>query len=69
MTNKGFSFGHKFVNYEKIKKIDYPDFPLFKDDFEKILLKNKKIIHTSTGKRFPEEKEPEIIDDSKLKSK
>ena len=69
MTNKGFSFGHKFVNYEKIKKIDYPDFPLFKDDFEKILLKNKKVIHTSTGKRFPEEKEPEIIDDTKLKEK
>ena len=69
MTNKGFSFGHKFVNYEKIKKTDYPDFPLFKDDFEKILLKNKKVIHTSTGKRFPEEKEPEIIDDTKLKEK
>ena len=69
MTDKGFSFGHKYINYEKIKQKNYPDFPLFKDDFEKILLKNKKIIHTSTGKRFPEEKDPEIIDDSNLKEK
>ena len=69
MTNKGFSFGHKYTNYEKIKKKDYPEFPLFKDDFEKIILKNSKIIHTSTGKRFPDEKEQEIIDDSKLKDK
>ena len=70
ITNKGFSFGHKYVNYEKIKKKDYPDFPLFKDDFEKILLKNKKIFLTSTGERFPETKEQEIIaDDSKSKEK
>ena len=69
LTNKGFTFGHKYTNNEKIKKIDYPEFPLFKDDFEKILLKNKKIIHTSTDKRFPEEKAHKSIDDSKIKQK
>ena len=67
LTNKGFSFGHKDITQEKIIKKDYPEFPLFKDDFEKILLKNKKILHKSTGERFPEYKAPEIIDDSKLK--
>ena len=67
LTNKGFTFGHKHANQDKIIKKDYPEFPLFKDDFEKILLKNKKILHTSTGERFPEYKAPENIDDSKLK--
>ena len=67
LTNKGFTFGHKRANQDKIIKKDYPEFPLFKDDFEKILLKNKKILHTSTGERFPEYKAPENIDDSKLK--
>ena len=69
LTNKGFTFGHKFTKEEKIKKVDYPEFPLFKDDFEKILLKNKKIIHISTNKRFPEEKAHKSIDGSKLKKK
>ena len=67
LTNKGFTFGHKHANQDKIIKKDYTEFPLFKDDFEKILLKNKKILHTSTGERFPEYKAPENIDDSKLK--
>ena len=66
LTNKGFTFGHKY-NKDELKKKDYPEFPLFKDDFEKILLKNKKIIHTSKGERFPEDKTQEIIDDSKIK--
>jgi len=67
LSNKGFTFGHKYSGPDKIAKKDYPEFPLFKDDFEKILLKNKKIIHTSTGKRFPEYEVQEIIDDSKLR--
>ena len=67
LTNKGFTFGHKYAGNEKIIKKDYPEFPLFKDDFEKILLKNKKILQTSSGERFPEYKAPEYIDDSKLK--
>ena len=67
LTNKGFTFGHKYAGQEKIIKKDYPEFPLFKDDFEKILLKNKKILQTSSGERFPEYKAPEYVDDSKLK--
>ena len=67
LTNKGFSFGHKFSDQGKIEKKDYPEFPLFKDDFEKIILKNKKIINTSTGERFPENKTEEIIEDTKMK--
>ena len=67
LTNKGFTFGHKYAGQEKIIKKDYPEFPLFKDDFEKILLKNKKILQTSSGERFPEHKAPEYVDDSKLK--
>ena len=69
LTNKGFTFGHKYTKEEKIKKVDYPEFPLFKDDFEKILLKNKKIIHTSINERFPKEKAHKSIDDSKLQKK
>ena len=67
LTNKGFSFGHTGLTQEKIIKKDYPEFPLFKDDFEKILLKNKKVMYKSTGERFPQYKAQEIIDDTKLK--
>ena len=65
-TNKGFTFGRKNKNYDKIKKVDYPDFPLFKDDFEKILLKNNFILHKSISKRFPENKTEEFGDDKAL---
>ena len=62
-TNRGFTFGHKSSN--KIVKQDYPDFPLFKDDFEKLILKNKKINFVKkNGKRFPEYKTDEIGDSS-----
>ena len=62
-NNKGFTFGHK--SYKDLVKQDYPDFPLFKDDFEKLLLKNKKInIVKQKGKRFPENKSEEIGDSS-----
>ena len=62
-TNKGFTFGHKSSN--EIIKQDYPNFPLFKDDFEKLLLKNKKINFVKQkGKRFPDYKTDEIGDSS-----
>ena len=62
-TNRGFTFGHKSSN--TIVKQDYPDYPLFKDDFEKLILKNKKINFISQkGKRFPEYKTDEIGDSS-----
>ena len=62
-TNKGFTFGHKSSN--EIIKQDYPNFPLFKDDFEKLLIKNKKINFVKQkGKRFPDYKTDEIGDSS-----
>ena len=62
-TTKGFTFGHKSSN--KIIKQDYPDYPLFKDDFEKLILKNKKINFVKkSGKRFPEYKTDEVGDSS-----
>ena len=62
LTDKGFTFGHKFYNPEKNKKNENPQFPLFVDDFEKILLKNKKKNYVSTSKRFSEYKSEEIDD-------
>ena len=62
LTDKGFTFGHKFYNPEKNKKNENPQFPLFADDFEKILLKNKKKNYVSTSKRFSEYKSEEIDD-------
>ena len=62
LTDKGFTFGHKFYNPEKNKKNENPQFPLFEDDFEKILLKNKKKNYVSTSKRFSEYKSEEIDD-------
>ena len=60
-TNRGFTFGHKCSN--TIVKQDYPDYPLFKDDFEKLILKNKKINFVKQkGKRFPEYKTDEVGD-------
>ena len=62
-TNKGFTFGHK--KDIKIIKTDYPDFPLFKDDFEKLIAKNKKINFVKKkGKRFPDYKTDEVGDSS-----
>ena len=62
-NNKGFTFGHKSSN--KIIKQDYPDFPLFTDDFEKLIIKNKKINFVKkNGKRFPEYKTDEVGDSS-----
>ena len=62
-TNKGFTFGHKPPI--TIVKQDYPDYPLFKDDFEKLILKNKKINFVKkNGKRFPDYKTDEIGDSS-----
>ena len=64
-TNKGFTFGHKSSN--QIVKQDYPDFPLFKDDFEKLILKNKKINFVKQkGQRFPEYKPEEVGDSSHI---
>ena len=61
-NNKGFTFAHK--SYKDLVKEDYPEFPLFKDDFEKLILKNKKINFVKqNGKRFPENKS-EVIGDS-----
>ena len=60
-TNKGFTFGHK--KDIKIIKTDYPAFPLFKDDFEKLIEKNKKINFVrKKGKRFPDYKTDEVGD-------
>ena len=62
-TNKGFTFGLKLNN--KVISQDSPDFPLFKDDFEKLLIKNKKINYAkSYGKRFPDYKTDEVGDSS-----
>ena len=62
-TKRGFTFGHKSNN--TIVKQDYPDYPLFKDDFEKLILKNKKINFVKQkGKRFPEYKTDEVGDSS-----
>ena len=60
-TNKGFTFGLKLNNRNNNQ--DSPDFPLFKDDFEKLLLKNKRINFVKPkGNRFPDYKTDEVGD-------
>ena len=60
-TNKGFTFGLKLNT--KNNNQDSPDFPLFKDDFEKLLIKNQKINFVKPkGKRFPDYKTDEVGD-------
>ena len=62
-TKKGFTFGLK-LNYKNVNQ-DSPDFPLFKDDFEKLLLKNKRVNFVKAkGKRFPDYKTDEVGDSS-----
>jgi hypothetical protein len=62
-TNKGFTFGLKLNT--KNNNQDSPDFPLFKDDFEKLLIKNKRINFVKPkGNRFPDYKTDEVGDSS-----
>ena len=60
-NNKGFTFGLKLN--KNIENQDSPEFPLFKDDFEKLILKNNKINFVQPiGKRFPDYKTDEVGD-------
>lgn len=62
-NNRGFTFGLKLN--KTIEKQDSPEFPLFKDDFEKLILKNQKINFIKPiSKRFPDYKTDEIGDSS-----
>ena len=67
-TNKGFTFGQKLeVKYEKR---DDPDYPIFQDDFEKLIEKNKKRpIIKSIGQRLPVYKTEEVGDSSYVMEK
>ena len=60
-TKKGFTFGQKLeIKYEQK---DSPDYPIFMDDFEKLIEKNKKRGEIkSFGNRFPVYKAEEIGD-------
>ena len=62
-NNRGFTFGLKLN--KTIEKQDTPEFPLFKDDFEKLILKNQKTNFIKPiSKRFPDYKTDEIGDSS-----
>ena len=65
-NNRGFTFGLKLN--KTIEKQDSPEFPLFKDDFEKLILKKQKINQfiKPISKRFPDYKTDEIGDSSYL---
>ena len=64
-NNRGFTFGLKLN--KTIEKQDSPEFPLFKDDFEKLILKNQKINFIKPiSKRFPDYKTDEVGDSSYL---
>ena len=67
-TNKGFTFGLKLE--EKPHEMDSPDFPTFLDDFEKLILKNRKRAEIkSIGNRLPVYKTDEIGDSSYVMEK
>ena len=64
-NNRGFTFGLKLN--KTIEKQDSPEFPLFKDDFEKLVLKNQKTNFIKPiSKRFPDYKTDEVGDSSYL---
>ena len=67
-TKKGFTFGQKLeIKYEQK---DSPDYPIFMDDFEKLIEKNKKRGEIkSFGNRFPVYKTEEIGDSSYVMEK
>ena len=67
-TKKGFTFGQKLeIKYEQK---DSPDFPIFMDDFEKLIEKNKKRGEIkSFGNRFPVYKTEENGDSSYVMEK
>lgn len=62
-TKKGFTFGLKLPI--KLEQKDDPEYPTFQDDFEKLILKNKKRGEIkSYGERLPVYKTEEIGDSS-----
>lgn len=67
-TKKGFTFGQKLeIKYEQK---DSPDYPVFMDDFEKLIQKNKKRGEIkSFGNRFPVYKTEENGDSSYVMEK
>ena len=67
-TNKGFTFGKKYDFREK--DVGTPDFATFKDDFEKLIDKNKKrVILKPTKSIKTESKTLEIVDRRKFLEK
>ena len=67
-TNKGFTFGKKYIYKEK--EIYSPDYGTFLDDFEKLIEKNKnRKIVKPISKKIPDNKSIEIGDSSKLMEK
>ena len=68
-TNKGFTFGRKYES-KREKDIISPEFPTFKDDFEKLLEKNKKRVTVKPlGPKIPVNKSIQVGDSSKVMEK
>ena len=69
-TNKGFTFGRKYVSKRADKDIISPEFPTFQDDFEKLIEKNKKrVIVKPLGPKIPVNKSIQVGDSSKVMEK
>ena len=67
-TNRGFTFGRKYVF--KDKEVFSPDYGTFLDDFEKLIEKNKKRkVVNPLGPKIPENKSIEVGDSSKMMEK
>ena len=67
-SNKGFTFGLKLA--PKLEKKDDPDFPIFQDDFEKLIERNKKRTEIkSFGERLPKYKTEEVGDSTYVMEK
>ena len=69
-TNKGFTFGRKYVSKRADKDIISPEFPTFQDDFEKLIEKNKKRVTVKPlGPKIPVNKSIQVGDSSKVMEK
>ena len=69
-TNKGFTFGRKYISRKTDKDIISPEFPTFQDDFEKLIEKNKKrVIVKPLGPKIPINKSIQVGDSSKVMEK